>query len=107
MAGRGGFPAFDLNQMLERMPASKLEDLKPGATVIVSSTKGAKSDQLTAIMVLGNADMLIRMAAMMSGAGRGGMQAGMGAMGMGQGMGGMTTGDSSGLGNLGLSGILQ
>ena len=31
--------------MLERMPLSKLEDLKPGETIVVSSTKGAKNDQ--------------------------------------------------------------
>jgi hypothetical protein len=103
-AGRGGMMGgppggFDINQMLERMPAAKLEDLRLGSTVVISSTKGAKNDQLTAIVVLSNADMLIEMASMMSGSNRG-------AMGMGIGMGGMTGGDLSGLG-LGLSGIMQ
>ena len=50
--------------MIERMPATKLEDLKPGDMVVVSSTKGAKSDEITAITLLANADMLIRMATM-------------------------------------------
>jgi hypothetical protein len=49
-------------QMIERMPAAKLEDLKPGEMIVVSSTKGAKSDEITAITLLSNADMLIRMA---------------------------------------------
>ena len=72
MPGRGA-GGFDLSQMLERMPAAKLEDLKPGETIVVSSTKGARNDQLTAIMLLGNADMLIQMASMTSGGGsRGG-----------------------------------
>jgi len=57
----GGAPP-DLAQMIERMPATKLEDLKPGEMIVVSSTKGAKSDEITAITLLANADMLIRMA---------------------------------------------
>jgi len=60
MAGRGGAP--DIAQMLERMPAAKLEDLKPGETVVISSTKGAKSDSITAIMLVANADRLIQIA---------------------------------------------
>jgi hypothetical protein len=57
----GGAPP-DMAQMIERMPASKLEDLKPGEMIVVSSTKGAKSDEITAITLVSNADMLIRMA---------------------------------------------
>jgi hypothetical protein len=60
--GRG-----DLSQMLERMPAAKLDELKPGETVVVSSTKGARNDQITAIMLVANADLLIQMAQMQSG----------------------------------------
>src|ERR1035441_9226364 len=45
--GRGGMPAMDINAMLERMPVSKLEDLKAGETIVVSSTKGAKSNEVT------------------------------------------------------------
>jgi len=54
----------DIAQMIERMPPGKIEDLKVGETIVVSSTKGAKSDQLAAITLLANADMLIRMATM-------------------------------------------
>jgi hypothetical protein len=56
----GGRP--DISQMLERMPAARLDELKPGETVVVSSTKGATKGEVTAIMLLANADMLIRMA---------------------------------------------
>ena len=88
--------------MLERMPAAAITDLKPGSTLVVSSTKGASANHLTAIMVLANADMLIQMASVMSnsGRGRGDMGPGMG----GAGMGGMQGGD---LGGLGLSGIIM
>jgi hypothetical protein len=48
--------------MLERMPATHLADLKPGTTIVVSSTKGARADQMTAIMLVANADALIQMA---------------------------------------------
>jgi hypothetical protein len=67
----------DIGQMIERLPAAKLEDLKPGTTIVVSSTKGAKEDQFTAITLLANADMLIAMAARMAG-GAAGRPPGMG-----------------------------
>jgi hypothetical protein len=104
MPGRGapgGAPGgFDINQMLERMPVVTLTDLKPGTQLVVSSTKGADATHLTAIMVLGNADMLIQMATAMSnnGRGRGDMGVGMG----GPSMGGMMGGDLSGLGLAGM-----
>ena len=74
----------DMAQMLERMPAAKFDELKAGEKIVVSSTKGAKPDEITAIMLLGNADMLIQMATVPSGrgAGGGGAQGG-GGMGMG------------------------
>ena len=64
--GPGARQGGDLSQMLERMPAAKLEDLKAGETIVVSSTRGASKDSITAIMLLANADMLIRMAAAQS-----------------------------------------
>jgi len=88
MRGPGG-GAPDLAQMLERMlPPATFDDLKPGETVVVSSTKGARAGQITAIMLVANADMLIQMVAMHSGGGRPAAGAGGQAMGMG-GMGGM------------------
>lgn len=102
--GPGG--AMDINQMLEHIPAATVEDLKPGSTVIVSSTKGATTDQLTAIMLLANADTLIRMASASSGGNRGG--GGQGAPGgMGGGMQGGMSGGDIGLSGLGLSGMVM
>lgn len=101
MMGRGGTPGAsgggppgggapggaarvpDMSQMLERMPAAKLDELKAGEKIVVSSTKGAKPDEITAIMLLGNADMLIQMATVPSGGRGGGTPAGAGGMGMG------------------------
>jgi len=98
-----GSGAPDLSQMLERMPPARLEDLKVGQTIVVSSTKGASAGQITAIMLVANADILIRMASMQSGgAGRPGAGAagGMGAMG-----GGMMGGMGGGMGGLDLGGM--
>ena len=116
MAGRGSLPGrgpggapggppggFDINQTIEHIPAVKLEDLKPGAMVVITSTKGAKSGEITAILVLSNADMLIQMASAMKATGRGA-----GAPGMtGAGMGGMNSGDLNGLMGLGIGGMNQ
>jgi hypothetical protein len=104
---RGGMPGgmmrpgggMDIAQMLERMPGGKLEDLKPGDTIVVSSTKGAKAGEITAIMFLSNAGMLIQMASMQQGGGRAG--AGGGGMSGGAGMGG-----GMDLGGMGLGGII-
>ncbi len=81
----GGRP--DLPQMLERMPPASLEDLKPGGTIVVSSTKGKAEGRVTAIMLLANADMLIQMAAMRTGQGRRPERGG--SPGMGADMGGL------------------
>jgi hypothetical protein len=59
-AGRGGAPT--LAQMVDTMQAGTFDDIKPGQTIVVSSTKGAKNDHVTAIMLLTNADTLLRMA---------------------------------------------
>ena len=62
--GRGGPPRNgppDFTQMIEHMPAVALAALKPGETVVVSSTRGAKANELTAILLLANADMLVRL----------------------------------------------
>ncbi len=90
--GAAGSRMPDIAQMLEHTPAAKLDDLKAGEKIVVSSTKGAKPGEITAIMLLGNADMLIQMATMPSGGGRGAGGAGgpgMGGMGMGGGLQGL------------------
>lgn len=84
MMMRGGGPP-DPAQMIERMPAARFEDFKPGETVIVSSTAGARTDELNAIMVVGNAEMILRM--MSRPAAGSGAPAGPGG-GLGMGMGG-------------------
>jgi transcription antitermination factor NusG len=100
MRGSGGPP--DVAKMVERMPTASLSDLTPGETVVVSSTKGADESSITAILLLANADMLIRMSTMQAGGpggSRGSAQAGLGA-----GMGGASPG--MGLGGLDLGGII-
>ena len=92
---------MDINAMLERMPLSKLEDLKAGETIVVSSTKGAKNNQVTAIMMLANADNILQMIAAQSGGGRGAGMPGAGGMGGMMGGGGMDA-----LGGMGLGGIM-
>jgi Cu/Ag efflux protein CusF len=53
--GRGG----DMQQMMERWPAIKLEDLKPGDAIIVSSTEGADPGQVTAITLVAGVEALL------------------------------------------------
>jgi hypothetical protein len=100
---RPGGGGMDIAQMLERMPAAKLEDLKPGDTIVVSSTKGAKADEITAIVFLSNAGMLIQMASMPQGGGRAGARGG--GMSGATGTGGMGGGGMD-LGGMGLGGII-
>jgi hypothetical protein len=90
-ATRPARAAPDLTQMLERIPTSKFEDLKSGEMVVASSTKGASSDEITAIMLVGNAGMLIQMASRPSGSDARPTGAGpsMGAPGMAGGLSGL------------------
>jgi hypothetical protein len=62
--GHGQEPssAADITQMLLRMPDGKLEDLKPGASVLVTATRGSRPDEVTAILLLANIDGIIQMA---------------------------------------------
>ena len=103
----GGGPT--LAQMVEMMPAGTLEDVKPGQTVIVSSTKGATSDRVTGIMLLANAEMLVRMATAQAGGGAaaGNRPSGAGGVPPGMPTGGMPSGMDLGgmLGGIGLSGM--
>jgi hypothetical protein len=99
----GGAPAGgppDVAKMVEQMPGSSLDTVRPGQTVIVSSTRGVRPDELTAITMVVNADMLIRMVTAFSG--RGGTGRGSGS-GQGVDMGGQ--GMSMGGTGFDLSGI--
>jgi hypothetical protein len=69
----GGAP--DLQEMLERMPAVSIAELKPGEMVIVSSTEGSDPSRVTAIALVTGVDALLRgAAARTGGAGGGGGQ---------------------------------
>jgi hypothetical protein len=82
----------DMAMMLERMPPAKVEEIKVGESIVVSSTVGAKAEEITAITLLANADMIIAMAqrqgAAAGSAADGGISlgGGMGGMDMGMGM---------------------
>jgi len=67
---RGG-PAAGGNvaQILETLPPATIEDIKPGTSVLVSSTRGSDAEKVTAILLVANADLLIRMATTPSGRG--------------------------------------
>jgi hypothetical protein len=66
-AGRGGASPHpgpylpDMAQMLRSLPPARLEDLKIGGGVLLTSAGASKSGDLTAIMLLTNADFLVQM----------------------------------------------
>ena len=49
----------DLQDMLERMPALTLADIKPGDVLAVSSTIGADASRLTAITLVTGVDAVL------------------------------------------------
>jgi len=57
--GAGGAGSGDLEQMIERMPALNLTDLKAGDALIISSTKGAEPDKITAITLLAGVEPIL------------------------------------------------
>jgi hypothetical protein len=68
--GPGAPPAGgNIAQVIDHLPAGKFEDIKPGTSVVVSSTKGSESDKVTAILLVTNADPLIRLATTTTGRG--------------------------------------
>ena len=54
---RGG--AGDLTQMIDRTPATTLADLKAGDALVISSTVGARPDEVTAITVLAGVEPIL------------------------------------------------
>ncbi|MCA1592914.1 MAG: hypothetical protein LC754_09750 [Acidobacteria bacterium] len=80
MARAGG---FDVQQMLEMLPAATLAELKPGGMIVVSSTVGADPARVTAIqLVSGIESFVAMMTRRMGGPGSGGV-GGIGAAGGG------------------------
>jgi hypothetical protein len=57
---------LDVAKLLDSIPATTFEKLKVGGAVMVSSTRGSKSDELTAIRIVANADFLIETAQAMA-----------------------------------------
>jgi hypothetical protein len=60
----------DVSAMLDRLPQTTVEELKPGETVIVSSTAGSKPGELTAIVLLAGAEPIIAQLTARNGVGR-------------------------------------
>jgi hypothetical protein len=60
MGGGGGGGAPDLQEMLERMPAVTIAELKPGEMVIVSSTAGADPARATAVALVAGVEALLQ-----------------------------------------------
>jgi hypothetical protein len=58
-AGRPGGGQADLQQILNRMPASKLTDFQKGDVVMVVSTEGTDAGGVTAITVVGGVDPIL------------------------------------------------
>lgn len=59
-SGEPGFRTGNFDQMLQKMPAISLTQLKPGEPLIVVSTEGAKPDEVTAIAVLSGVEPILR-----------------------------------------------
>jgi Cu/Ag efflux protein CusF len=57
--GMRGGRSGDLQQMLEHLPPLKIEDLKPGDAIIVTSTEGVDPGQITAITLLAGVEPIL------------------------------------------------
>jgi transcription antitermination factor NusG len=55
-AGRG---PGDLTQMIDRTPATSLAELKAGDALVISSTVGARADEVTAITILAGVEPIL------------------------------------------------
>jgi hypothetical protein len=58
-AGAGRAAGADLQQMLSRLPVSTISDFQKGDAVMIVSTEGNGSDQVTAITVLGGVEPIL------------------------------------------------
>ena len=57
--GAGGRGGQDLGQVLDRLPAVPLSDLKPGDAIMVSGSSGSDAGRLTAISLLAGVEPLL------------------------------------------------
>ncbi|MET0647502.1 MAG: hypothetical protein ABW208_12860 [Pyrinomonadaceae bacterium] len=83
---------MDPQQMLERLPAVTLAELKPGQMIVVSSTVGADPTRVTAIQLVSNVEPLVALMSRRPGGGAGGPGGGMGGAAAAAGGGGMNFG---------------
>jgi hypothetical protein len=52
-------PGGDIGQMLDRLPAMPLSELKRGDAIMVSTTQGSDSGRVTAVMLLAGVEPLL------------------------------------------------
>jgi len=52
----------DLQDVFDQLPAFTLQELKPGETILISSTKGAHPARITAIAIVSGAEQLLKKA---------------------------------------------
>jgi hypothetical protein len=57
--GRGGGRGGDLGQMLDRLPAIQLAELKPKDALMVSTTSGSDPSKVTAVMLLAGVEPVL------------------------------------------------
>jgi len=78
--GGGGRPGggFDLQEAMERLPASTFADLKTGDGIIVSSTDTGDATRATAITLIAGVEALLASPAARFPQGRGGAAGGIG-----------------------------
>ena len=56
---RGGGGGGDIGQMLDRLPAMPLSELKRGDAIMVSTTQGSDPGRVTAVMLLAGVEPLL------------------------------------------------
>jgi hypothetical protein len=57
--GAGGARGGDIGQMLDRLPAMPLSELKRGDAIMVSTTQGSDASRGTAVMLLAGVEPLL------------------------------------------------
>ena len=62
--------AFDMAKSLSQLPKGSIDDLKPGGAVVVTSTRSSRPGEITAIMLLANADLFLQSARTFAGQGK-------------------------------------
>jgi hypothetical protein len=61
-AGHGERQPASMAQMLQQLPDGNIDDLKVGASAVVTSTRGSRPGKVSGIMVIANVDGLLQIA---------------------------------------------